>query len=101
VGNHWFVDETYMKVVGQWRYVYQAIDKVGQDIDVLISARRNASAARRFFDQAVGAIKVTPAEVVAGHCFVQKLRRGHEELAVEKPSNRRLAVAFDELVLAI
>jgi transposase-like protein len=39
--------------------------------------------------------------IVAGHAFVQNLRRGHYELAVEEPTNRRMAVAFDELVLAI
>jgi transposase-like protein len=39
--------------------------------------------------------------VIAGHAFVQDLRRGHYELAVEEPTNRRVAVAFDELVLAI
>jgi IS6 family transposase len=39
--------------------------------------------------------------IVAGHAFVQNLRRGHYELAVEEPSNRRVAIAFDELVLAI
>ena len=39
--------------------------------------------------------------VIAGHAFVQNLRRGHYELAVEVPVNQRLAVAFDELALAI
>jgi transposase, IS6 family len=39
--------------------------------------------------------------VIAGQAFVQNLRRGHYELAVEEPTNRRVAVAFDELVLAI
>ena len=39
--------------------------------------------------------------VIAGHGFVQNLRRGHYELAVEEPVTRRLAVAFDELALAI
>jgi hypothetical protein len=39
--------------------------------------------------------------IVAGHAFIQNVRRGHYELAVEEPANRRLAVAFDELVLAI
>jgi transposase, IS6 family len=39
--------------------------------------------------------------VVAGHALVQNARRGHYELAVEEPVNRRLSVAFDELVLAI
>ena len=39
--------------------------------------------------------------VIAGHAFVQNLRRGHYELAVEKSVNRRLAVAFNELALVI
>jgi hypothetical protein len=39
--------------------------------------------------------------IIAGHAFIQSIRRGHYELAVEEPSNRRLVVAFDELGLAI
>ena len=39
--------------------------------------------------------------VIAGHAFVQNVRRGHYELAVEEPVNRRLTVALDELALAI
>ena len=39
--------------------------------------------------------------VIVGHALVQNLRRGHYELAVEEPANRRLAVAFEELILAI
>jgi IS6 family transposase len=39
--------------------------------------------------------------IIAGRAFIQNLRRGHYELAVEEPVNRRLAVAFDELALAI
>jgi hypothetical protein len=37
--------------------------------------------------------------IVAGHAFVQNLRRGHDELAVEELAIRRLTVAFDELAL--
>jgi hypothetical protein len=39
--------------------------------------------------------------VIAGHALVQNIRRGHDELAVGEPTNRRLAVAFEELILAI
>ena len=39
--------------------------------------------------------------IIAGHALVQNLRRGPYELAVEEAANRRLAVAFDELALAI
>jgi transposase-like protein len=123
-----------------------------------VSARRDATAAHRFFQRAIGATKVTPVEVVtdrapvyagvleellpaawhrtdryannhieadhgrlksrlgpmrglkqdrsaraviAGHAFVQNIRRGHDELAVEEPVHRRVPVAFDELALAI
>jgi transposase, IS6 family len=53
VGDRWQVDETYVKVAGQWRYVYRAIDQFGQVIDVFLSARRDANAAHRFFEQAL------------------------------------------------
>jgi transposase, IS6 family len=124
---------------------------------VFVSPRRDAAAARRCFERALGATKITPVEVItdqaatypvvleellpaawhrtdryantgrrrsrsaegtawsdaglkqdrsarvviAGHGFVQNLRRGHDELAVEEPVNRRVAVAFDGLALAI
>src|SRR6266516_1810591 len=146
VGDRWFVDETDVKVAGRWRYVDRAIDQFGQVIDVFVSPPRDTKAARRFFQRAIGAIKVTPVEVttgqapvypavlealvpvawhrtdryandrvacdhgrlkarlrpmrgleqdrsarviVAGHAFVQNLRRGHRELAVEVPATRR------------
>ncbi|OKI58011.1 IS6 family transposase [Micromonospora sp. CB01531] len=63
-GDRWFVDETYVKVNGVWRYVYRAVDQYGQVIDVLVSARRDAAAARRFFRRALATLKVTPSEVV-------------------------------------
>jgi IS6 family transposase len=39
LGDRWFVDETYVKVRGVWRYVYRAIDRDGQVIDVFVSAQ--------------------------------------------------------------
>jgi transposase-like protein len=158
VGDRWFVDETYVKVAGRWRYVYRAIDQVGQVIDVFVATRRDATAAHRFFQRAIGTTKVAPVEVVtdraatypmvlqellpaawhrteqyannrveadhgrlkarlrpmrglkqdhsarviiAGHAFVQNLRRGHYELAAEEPVNRRAAIAFAELAVTI
>jgi IS6 family transposase len=53
VGARWFVDETYVKVAGVWRYVYRAIDEHGQVIDVLVSKRRDIVAARAFFANAL------------------------------------------------
>ena len=158
VGNRCHADETYVKVAGQWRYVYRAVDQFGQVVDVFVSPRREARAARRFFQRAIGTTKITPVEVVTdhapvypgvleelapaawhrtdqyannrvecdhgrlkarlgpmrglkqdrsarivitGHGFVQNVRRGHYELAIEEPASRRVAVTFDELALAI
>ena len=49
-GDRWFVDETYVKVAGVWRYVYRAVDQNGQVIDVWVSKRRNVAAATRYFE---------------------------------------------------
>jgi transposase, IS6 family len=157
-GDRWFVDETYVKVAGVWRYVYRAVDQYGQVIDVLVPARRDADAARRFFRLAIATLKVKPTEVVtdaaavypavldelvpsawhhveryannpieadhsqlkhrlrpmrglgtdrtaqtviAGHAFMQNLRRGHYELGLALPSAPRVAAAFTELAQAI
>jgi transposase-like protein len=157
-GARWHVDETYVKVNGVWRYAYRAVDQYGQVIDVLVSARRDAEAARRFFRRALSVLKVTPSEVVtdtaavypgvldelipsawhhveqyannriesdhsrlkhrlrpmrglrtdqtaqviiSGHAFIQNLRRGHYELAVDAPPATRVAAACTELALAI
>jgi transposase-like protein len=158
VGDRWQVDETDVKVAGRWRYVHRAIDRFGQVIDIFVSSRRDATAARRFFQRAINTTQVTPTEVVTdkaatypivldellpavwhrtdqyannhieadhgrlkarlrpmrglkqdgsatviikGHAFMQNVRRGHYELAVEASIGVRVAVAFGELAEAI
>jgi len=54
VGKSWRMDETYIRVKGQWKYLYRAVDKAGNTIDFLFRAKRDKSAARRFFDKAIG-----------------------------------------------
>ena len=61
-GDRWFVDETYVKVRGRWRYLYRAVDQFGQVIDVLVSRKRDKTAARRFFTRALAGA-TPPAEV--------------------------------------
>ena len=147
-----------VKVAGSWRYVYRAVDEVGQVIDVYVSSRRDSGAARRFFHRALATAVVAPVEVVtdqaacylrvldevlsqawhrieryannrieadhaqlkrrlrpmrglktdvgartviAGHAFIQNLRRGHYELATDAPPKLRVATAFDELAQAV
>jgi putative transposase len=53
VGKSWRVDETYIKIKGQWRYLYRAVDRDGQTIDILLTAHRNKQAALRFFRKAI------------------------------------------------
>ncbi len=62
VGDRWFVDETYVKVAGVWRYVYRATDQNGQVIDVYVSKKRDTVAARRFFSTAIS-VHGEPVEV--------------------------------------
>jgi len=52
VGSSWRVDETYIKVNGQWRYLYRAVDNQGQTVDFLLSKNRDKAAAVRFFKKA-------------------------------------------------
>jgi transposase-like protein len=63
VGDRWFVDETYVKIAGRWRYVYRAVDQYGQIIDIYVSAKRDIRSARRFFTTALRA-HGEPVEVV-------------------------------------
>lgn len=53
VGSHWRMDETYIKVKGQWKYLYRAVDTAEQTIDFLLTARRDAVVALRFFHKAI------------------------------------------------
>jgi transposase-like protein len=43
------IDETYIRIRGQWRYLYRAIDKHGNPVDFLLTAKRDLDAAKRFF----------------------------------------------------
>lgn len=77
VGDRWFVDETYVKVAGVWRYVYRAVDEYGQVIDVFVSSRRDLVAARKFFRGALAA-HGEPDEVITD--LAQALETVIEEL---------------------
>ncbi len=51
-GKSWYVDETYIKVHGQWHYLYRAIDRDGNLVDTMLSVTRDLAAAKAFFKQA-------------------------------------------------
>ena len=158
VGDRWYIDETYLRVGGTWRYLFRAIDQFGQVIDVFLSPRRDGVAARRFFERAIGRTRISPVEVttdryrlyprvldellpatwhcteahannlletdhgrlkarlrpmrglkrdrtarviVAGHAFIQNLRRGFYDLGTDVAPASRLVDAFAELAQVI
>lgn len=53
--DSWRVDETYIKVKGQWKYLYRAVDSQGNTLDFLLSAKRDAVAAERFWRKTLNA----------------------------------------------
>jgi len=53
VGRSWRMDETYIRVNGEWKYLYRAVDRLGQTVDFLLTAKRDLAAARRFFERAI------------------------------------------------
>ncbi|MGP2408152.1 IS6 family transposase [Yersinia sp. 2545 StPb PI] len=55
VGCSWTMDETYIKVNGQWVYLYRAVDNDGHAIDFMLSETRDRAAVLRFFKKAIGA----------------------------------------------
>src|SRR6266516_7314980 len=49
----WRMDETYIKVKGEWKYLYRAVDKYGQTIDFLLTEQRDTEAALKFLKKAI------------------------------------------------
>ena len=63
VGGSWRMDETYIKVKGQWVYLYRAVDKEGNTIDFMLSEKRDEPAARAFFMKVIGGSNGLPEKV--------------------------------------
>jgi transposase-like protein len=78
VGDSWRVDETYLKIRGQWVNLYRAVDKQGRTVDFLLSKRRDVAAAKRFFSRATkqhGAPRVITLDgYAASHRAVAKFK---------------------------
>ena len=68
VGTSWYVDETYVRVDGRWQYLYRAIDRAGNLVDVRLSDIRDLAAAEAFFRSAWTTTGVTPERITTdGH----------------------------------
>ncbi len=62
--DSWRVDETYVKVKGQWPYLYRAVDSEGNTIDFYLSESRDKQAAKRFFKKALAFLHVSKPRVI-------------------------------------
>ncbi len=62
--DSWRVDETYVKVKGQWMYLYRAVDSKGNTIDFHLSKTRDYKAAKRFFKKALRSFHVSKPRVI-------------------------------------
>ena len=68
VARSWYIDETYMRVRGAWKYLYRAIDRDCAMVDVMLSEQGDAAAAKRFFRSAKAVTGVIPERVTTdGH----------------------------------
>jgi transposase-like protein len=79
VGPSWRVDETYVKIRGEWCYLYRAVDQAGRTVDFRLSAKRNVTAAKGFFRKAIKGQQCAPQTITldgyaASHRAVRELK---------------------------
>lgn len=86
VGRAWRVDETYVRLAGEWKYLCRVVEKLDQTVNFLLTARRDETAARRFvereFDQHDVPESITIDKTGANTAAVRSLL-AHSGLATE------------------
>jgi transposase-like protein len=79
-GTSWRVDQTYVKIRGQWAYLYRAVDSSGRTVDFRLSPRRNVASAKAFFRKAIRSQGRSPETITldgyaASHRAVRELQK--------------------------
>jgi putative transposase len=91
IGASWYTDETYIKVKGRWTYLYRAIDRDGNLVDVLLSEKRDKAAAEAFFRSARMITERVPQRVTTdGHDAYPGAIKAELGEAVRHRTNRYL-----------
>jgi transposase-like protein len=90
------VDETYVKIRGEWRYLYRAVDRAGRTVDFRLSPRRDVAAAKAFFRKAIKSQQRCPRTITldgyaASHRAVRELKADGS-----LPANTKLLVEIPE-----
>src|ERR1700686_551415 len=83
VGRSWRVDETYVKICGEWMYLCRAVDREGNTVDFRLSSRRDVATAKAFFRQVMKSQGSSPATITldgyaASHRAVREMKADGE-----------------------
>jgi transposase-like protein len=86
--DSWRVDETYIDIKGEWKYLYRAVDSAGNTLDFMLSAKRDGKAAARFFRKVLKATHTQAPRVItvdknAAYPVAVEALKGDETLAAE------------------
>jgi transposase-like protein len=101
IGKSWYVDETYIKVHGHWRYLYRAIDRNGALVDVMFSEHRDMAAAKAFFQSAKTVTDVIPDRVTTdGHDSYPRAIRTKLGEGVKHRTSRYLNNRLEQVIVA-
>ncbi len=98
INDSWKVDETYIKIKGQWMYLYRAVYSKGSTIDFYLSETRDTKAAKRFFKKALRSFHVSKPRVItvdknpAYPIAIEQLKRRKAYLTVCNLDNRNTGI---------
>ena len=86
--DSWRVDETYIEIKGEWKYLYRAVDSAGNTLDFMLSAKRDGKAAARFFRKVLKATHTQTPRVItvdknAAYPVAVEALKADETLAAE------------------
>ncbi|MEH6559609.1 MAG: IS6 family transposase [Oceanicoccus sp.] len=100
LGDQWFLDEVFIKINGQLRYLWRAVDKDGCELDILVTKNRDKKAAMKFFKTSFRGQPQQPRRVVTD--TVRSYKAALRDLNCESPTKVTTAasrVGFNTLVI--